>query len=170
MNIHHFTKWLFSMNPLLSFINNGVGTSECSYSRMVTRSTNHCNRDLHQITLFGLQVIWTGSKNTEILLIKIYTLNFNLLRVIVVFAIIYMDRCFCSSSAYHFDYSDWQLAHVVYICLFRLLIVSTHLGITWPNDIVWLTLTIFFSARWHCKKEIKSTSDSKSDKDSPGFK
>ena len=58
----------------------------------------------------------------------------------------------------------------MYICLFRLLIVSTHLGITWPNGIIWLTLTIFFSTRYHYKKEIKSTSALKSDNDSSGLK
>ena len=46
-----------------------------------------------------------------------------ILCVIVAFAIIYIYKCFNFSS---------------------LLIASTHLGITWPNDIVWLTLTIFF--------------------------
>ena len=58
----------------------------------------------------------------------------------------------------------------MYICLFRLLTVSTHLGITWPNGIILLTLTIFFYTRYHCKKEIKSTSALKSDNDSSGLK
>ena len=90
---------------------------------MVTRFTNHRNRDLCQIALLGFSVLWTGSKNTQVLLTKICTLNFMCYCIIVAFAIIYIYKCFNFSS---------------------LLIVSTHLEITWPNDIVWLTLTIFF--------------------------
>ena len=45
-------------------------------------------------TLFGCTVIWTESKSTEVLLIKLYTLSFILLSVNVAFAVIYVDKCF----------------------------------------------------------------------------
>ena len=68
-------------------------------------------------------------------------------------------------------YYNWQLAHIIlYICLIRLLIVSTHLGITWQNGIVLLTLTVFFCTCCQCKKETKSTSALKSSNNNSCFK
>ena len=94
MSIHHSTKWLFSMDLLSSLWYNGVGTNECSYSGMVTRFNNHYNRDLRQIVLFGFTVIWTGSKNTWVLLNKICSLNLILWSLIVTITVIFMDKCF----------------------------------------------------------------------------
>ena len=133
--------------------------------RRITKFTNHCDRDLRQIVF---TVLWTGSENAEVLLIKICTLNFLLLSVIVAFTIIYMDKCYsCLQLIYLFIITGNLHTFSVYTP-FWLLIVSTHLGITWPNGINWLTLTI--STRCYCKKEIKSTSALKSDNHRPGFK
>ena len=80
-----------------------------------------------------------------------------------------MDQCFSCLQLIFLFVITGSFSRYFYICLFRLLIVSTHLGITWPNDIIWITLKIYFSIRCYCKKEIKSTSVLKSDNDSSGF-
>ena len=124
---------------------------------MVTWFANHCDRDLCQITLFGFTVIWIGSKNTEVLLTKICTLNFILLIVIVVaFAIIYTDKCFsCLQLISLFIITSNLLTFSVYAflsCLF------------FPP--IWESLERMALFDW---KEIKSTSTLKSDNDSPSF-
>ena len=116
-------------------------------------------------------VIWTGSKNTKVLVNKICTLNFILLSVILVFAIINMHKCFsCLQLIVLFIITGNLLTFSMYIFLFNLIIVSTHLVIAWPNSIIWLTLTIFSSTHNHCTKKIKSISVFKSDNNSPGCK
>ena len=99
------------------------------------RFTNHCDRDLRPITLFGFTVITTGSKNTDVLLNKICTTWISTSSVFSSLPVCY----------------KWQLAHVFCIdvflgCLLYLPMWEslTHLVITWPNGIVWSTLTIFF--------------------------
>ena len=57
-----------------------------------------------------------------------------------------MDKCFsCLQLIFLFIITGKLLTFSV--CLFRSLIFSTHLGITWPNGIIWLTLVTIVKRR-----------------------
>ena len=55
-----------------------------------------------------------------------------------------MDKCF---SSLQLIFPFIITGNLLTFCLFRLLIISTNLGVTWPNGIIWLTLVTIVK-RW----------------------